>query len=127
MSILEYIERFFSWLFYNNRGNDDLMFTKMPAFKDMPEPTFEVTSPDGGPNNCVLKIEHTQDGEDRHPILEWKLPDGLTADVASEGGNKKRVYEYLVVCEDADLPIPRSFAKVCIPPWSFSLRSIAIP
>lgn len=110
---MEYFERFLSWLFFNNRGNDDLMFTKGPAFKDVPEPTINVTSPDGGENNTYLKLEHTQDGEDRHPVLEWELPDGLTADPASESGNKTRVFEYLVVCEDADLPLPRYFAQVC--------------
>ncbi len=113
MSLLEYVERFFSWLFLNNRGNDDLMFTKTRAFQDLPKPTINVTSPDGGEYNAYLKLEHTQDGEDRHPMLEWKLPEGLTADVASEDGNKKRVYEYMVVCEDMDLPVPRYFAKAC--------------
>ena len=113
MPVVDYIERFVSWIFLNNRGNDDLMFTKSPAFANFPNPTITVTSPDGGESNCVLKLEHTQDGEDRHPILEWKLPEGLTADVAAQGeGGKTRIYEYLVTCEDADLPIPRRFAKV---------------
>ena len=113
MALLTYNERFVSWLFINNRGNDALMFTRYPAFANFPKPAITVTSPDGGPNNCTLKLEHTQDGEDRHPILEWKLPEGLTADVAAgQGEGKTRVYEYLVICEDADLPIPRWFAKV---------------
>ena len=98
------------------------MLTKSPAFKDFPEPTINVTSPDGGENNGYLKLEHTQDGEDRHPIMEWKLPLGLTADAANADEDKRRVYEYLVSVEDADLPVPRYFAKVC-----HTIRSFFLP
>ena len=112
---MDYIERFVSWIFLNNRCIDDLTFTRSAAFAKFPDPTITVTSPDGGDNNCVLRLEHTQDGEDRHPTLEWKLPQGLTADVAAQERDRIRVYEYLMVCEDADLPIPRWLAKVCEP------------
>ena len=128
MALLTYIERFISWLFINNRGIDDLTFTRTPAFANLPSPTITVTSPDGGANNCVLKLEHTQDGEDWHPILEWTLPEGLTADVtATQGEEKTRVYEYLVICEDADLPLPRRFAKVSklLPARCLGLRLVS--
>ncbi len=109
--VLTYIERLLSYLFYNYRNNEDLMLTRFPAFVSYPKPTIDVTSPDGGPNNTVLKLEHTQDGDDLHPELKWVLPAGLTSDVDPEAG-QVRVWEYVVSCEDMDLPLPRWVAKV---------------
>ena len=109
--ILSYMERLVSYLFYNTRNNEDLMLTKSPAFASFPKPTITVTSPDGGPDNTVLKLEHTQDGEDWHPTLKWVLPDGLTGDVDPAAG-KIKVWEYVVSCEDLDLPLPQWISKV---------------
>lgn len=109
--LLLYMERTFSYLMYNYRNNEDLMLTQTSAFASHPGPTITVSSPDGGLNNTVLKLEHTQDGDDLHPELQWVLPEGLTADYDPRPG-EVRVWEYVVSCEDLDLPLPRWIAKV---------------
>ena len=115
MGILMYLEAFLGWLLSNQKGRDARLFTKGSAFKDHPEPTIEITSPDVGPSNSNLKLEvtplhsipfpspwatdtdqHTQWGTNTFPTLSWTLPPTLT----------NRVVEYILIAEDADAPIP---------------------
>ncbi|MCJ1277845.1 hypothetical protein MMC21_005659 [Puttea exsequens] len=102
MALLTYIERLISYLFYNNRNNLDLLFTCLPPLAALPSPNIPLTSPDCGPTDSTLPTAHTQDGpNDLYPTFEWTLPEDI----------KDEVREYVLVCEDADLPIPRYFAR----------------
>jgi len=94
---MEYIERTISYFTQNIRGHDAKLFTKGAAYTSFPTPTISVTSPDCGPSGSKLDIDHTQDGRDLIPSLSWSLP----ASIASSS-----VKEYLVVVQDADVPIP---------------------
>jgi len=93
MGILDYVEATASKLLYSVRGHDDQVFTKSPAFKDIPTPNITVTSPECGPSGSNLKIEHTQFGAERFPHLEWTstLPN---------------VKEYILIVQDVDAPLP---------------------
>ncbi|MCJ1295341.1 hypothetical protein MMC34_006903 [Xylographa carneopallida] len=93
MAILDYIEAILSWLLANQKGRHPKLFTKGPAFADVPEPTFVVDSPDCGPSGSYMRPENTQIGEDRFPELSWTV---------SPAGVK----EYLIVIEDPDAPLP---------------------
>ncbi|MCJ1397917.1 hypothetical protein MMC11_001113 [Xylographa trunciseda] len=93
MAILDYVELTLSWLLANQKGRHPKLFTKGPAFVDLPEPTFEIDSPDCGPSSSAMKPEHTQVGEDRFPELTWSAP-------------PVDVKEYIVVIEDPDAPLP---------------------
>ena len=97
MGILEYIEYGLSWLFINFKGRDAKLFTKGPAFTDFPSPTIELTSPDCGPSGSSLKPEYTQLGTERFPELKWPAP---------SSSSSAEVKEYILLCEDADVPFP---------------------
>ncbi len=80
-------------MLFNVKGHDEKLFTKGPAFASFPEPTFEVDSPDCGPSNSIMKLEYSQLSEDRFPVLKWSTP-------------SQDVKEYVLVVEDADVPLP---------------------
>ena len=92
-SVLSVIEYSLGRLFFNIKGHDDKLFTKGPAFASFREPTFEVDSPDCGPSNSIMKIEYTEFGKNLFPELKWSTP-------------SSDVKEYLLVVEDADVPLP---------------------
>lgn len=94
---MDYLERTISYLTKNLKGRDAKLFTKRPAFSSFPTPTLIVTSPDCGPTNSILDINHTQDGSDLLPTLTWSLPPTTTL---------SSVAEYLIIIEDANIPIP---------------------
>ena len=48
------------------------------------------------PTNSILDINHTQDGFNLLPTLTWSLPPTVTL---------SSVAEYLIITEDADVPI----------------------
>lgn len=77
------------------KANDAKLFTKGAAFADFPEPTLELSCPECGPSGSMMKLHHTQVGEeskDRFPDLTWNRVEGAK--------------KYILLCEDADLPIP---------------------
>ena len=90
-----YIEYALGSLLSSQRGRDDKLFTKGPAFANLSPPTIEVTSPECGPSKSNLNIDHSADGKSRFPRLEWTAP----KDAAE-------VKEYLLVVEDPDAPLP---------------------
>jgi len=95
MGLLDYVEYGAAWIFKNAKGHDDKLFTKGPAFIDLPEATFEVESPDCGPSGSPMKLEYTQWNEPtaRFPELKWTKP-------------SLDVKEYVLICEDPDAPFP---------------------
>jgi len=93
MGVLDYVEYCLSWLSHNVRGHDESLFVKGPAFTNFPSPTIELTFPDCGSSNAVFERDYTQLGAERFPELEW-------TDLSPE------TKEYLLVSEDADLPMP---------------------
>lgn len=79
------------------KGHEARAFTKGPAFADHPTPTLELTCPECGPSGSPLQLHHSQVGpdaahRDRFPHLTWTPVTGAR--------------EYLLLCEDVDLPIP---------------------
>ncbi len=79
----------------NIKAHDAKLFTKGPAFADFPQPTLELSCPECGPSGSTMKLHHTQVGDkskDRFPELTWSRVEGAK--------------EYILLCEDADLPIP---------------------
>lgn len=94
------VEVTLSWLLSSQRGRDEKSFYRSPAFKDLPEPTIEVTSTERGVGSLVepaqLKKEDSADGEGRFPGLQWQTPPAIAG----------RVKEWLVVVEDPDAPLP---------------------
>jgi len=94
---MDYVERTLSYLTKNQRGRDAKLFSKRPAFESFSEPTITVTSPDCGPTGSLFSVDHTADGKALIPTISWSLPESIPA---------SSVAEYLVVIEDADVPLP---------------------
>ena len=92
-SVLSLIEYGLGRLLFNIKAHDEKLFTRGPAFVSFPDPTFEVDSPDCGPSNSIMRVEYSQLSSDHFPELKWSTP---SADVR----------EYLLVVEDADVPLP---------------------
>lgn len=92
--MLRYIEYGIGSLLHSVKGHDDKLFTKTPAFKDLP-PTITIESPDVGPSNSHLQHIHSHFGEDRFPELSWSLP-----------STSPQVAEYILIIEDPDAPVP---------------------
>lgn len=94
------VEVTLSWLLSSARGRDEKSFCRSPAFKDLPEPTIEITSIDCGAGSLAepaqFRKEHSHDGEGRFPGVQWQAP----RDIAG------RVKEWLLVVEDPDAPLP---------------------
>jgi phosphatidylethanolamine-binding protein (PEBP) family uncharacterized protein len=93
---MEILERTLSSLLYSRRGLDAKLFTKGPAFNACPTPTIGITSPNCGPSPATFDVDHTADGAALCPSLTWELPSSIPA---------SSVKEYLVVIQDADVPI----------------------
>ncbi|KAF2452364.1 phosphatidylethanolamine-binding protein [Lineolata rhizophorae] len=93
MPALDYVERALSWAFANAKARDAKLFTKGPAFADHPKPTIHITSPECGDSPAELSAKHSAVGDGLFPDLRWTHPDGPLA-------------EYLLICEDADVPLP---------------------
>lgn len=98
MAFLDYIELIFSWLTQNLRNHDARLFTKSPAFAAFAEPTIAVTSPSCGPSGSTMQPQYTQVGADHFPTLTWSNAPPDTA-------------EYILVVEDADMPLPGPIAQ----------------
>ncbi|KAL8832097.1 MAG: hypothetical protein Q9191_000476 [Dirinaria sp. TL-2023a] len=91
-----YIEWAIGSLTSGFKGHDAKLFTKGPAFADFPNPTLELSCPECGPSGSSMKLHHSQDGaekaKDRFLELSWRRVEGAK--------------EYILLCEDADLPVP---------------------
>ena len=90
-----YIEYALGSLLTSQRGRDDKLFTKGPAFGGLSGPTIEVTCSECGPSNSNLEFEHSADGKGRFPQVEWKPSESVA-----------EIKEYLLVVEDPDAPLP---------------------
>lgn len=94
------VEVTLSWLLSSAKGRDEKSFYRSPAFKDLQEPTIEITSTECGAGSLAepaqLKKEHSHDGEGRFPGLRWETPPAVAG----------RVKEWLLVVEDPDAPLP---------------------
>ena len=98
MSILRYIEYFLARLLSSVKGHDKLLFTKQPVFKDIPN-NIVVEAPEVGSFGSQLGVEYSTFGTSKFPELKWSL-----SPEASLG--KDEVQEYILLCEDPDVPIP---------------------
>lgn len=90
-----YIEYAIGSLTSSVKAHDTKLFTKRPAFAHFPKPTLQLSCPECGPSGSTMKLHHSQVGEkekDRFPELRWSRVEGAK--------------EYILLCEDADLPIP---------------------
>jgi phosphatidylethanolamine-binding protein (PEBP) family uncharacterized protein len=96
--ILDYLQCALGKLLYRVRGHDSKQIIRSAAFKDLPEPNMTLEAPECGPTGSVLLDFHTclaEDSKGRFPELRWTPP--------PQGDVK----EYVLICEDIDLPIPR--------------------
>ena len=57
-TILSYVEAFLGWLFYNFRGRDAKLFTRLPLFNNVPK-VVKVTSALGASEKTVLPIQYS--------------------------------------------------------------------
>lgn len=100
MAILRYIEWGLAQLLYRARGHDANLLTRSDLFKAIPQ-NIHVTSPELGPSGSHLTLEqHSKLGANKFPRLQWSLaPD-------TAGISPSDIQEYMLVCEDADSPLP---------------------
>ncbi|KAL2216419.1 phosphatidylethanolamine-binding protein [Thermoascus aurantiacus ATCC 26904] len=94
---LTYLQYGLGKLFSPIRGHDSKLLTNGPAFKDIPQPNMSLEAPECGPSGARLLDNHSmlaRDGKGDFPELRWTPPP--EADVK----------EYVLICEDIDLPIP---------------------
>lgn len=94
MGVLKYVEYYLSKMLYSIRGHDKKLFIKSPALSNLPEPTITLECAQGGPSGSQMHVDLTQMGKEEFPHLTWSKPANLD------------VREYILVCEDADAPIP---------------------
>lgn len=100
---MEIVERTFSYLFKGVRNHDAGLFTRTAAFASFSTPNIEVTSPDCGPSNeGLMDVDHTQDGKDLLPTLNWSISPAVAEAVLHES-----IKEWLIVIEDVDAPLPK--------------------
>jgi phosphatidylethanolamine-binding protein (PEBP) family uncharacterized protein len=95
---MAYLERTISYFVTNMKGRDAKLFKTGPAFDSHPTPTLTLSSPNYDGTNATLNIDNTADGLDHIPALSWSLPSSIPS---------SSVKEYLLVVEDADVPIPQ--------------------
>ncbi|KAJ5273701.1 hypothetical protein N7478_008826 [Penicillium angulare] len=97
-SVLDYMVYFLGRLFYPIRGHDSRQFIYCHAFKDLPKPNMTLECEECGPSGSKLLLHHTslsEDGIGIIPELTWTPPQAT-----------EPVKEYVLICEDIDLPIP---------------------
>jgi phosphatidylethanolamine-binding protein (PEBP) family uncharacterized protein len=88
----DYIEIVLATLLSHVRGHESERFVKGTAFSTLPDPTITITSSDCGLSGSKMSIDHTRDGKDLYPELNWNSVPGAK--------------EYLIVSEDVDAPLP---------------------
>ncbi|KAJ5706738.1 Phosphatidylethanolamine-binding protein PEBP [Penicillium malachiteum] len=96
--VLHYMVWCLGRLFYPIRGHDSRQFIYCPAFKDIPKPNMTLECEECGPSGSKLLLHHTslaEDGIGSIPDLKWTPPQAT-----------EPVKEYVLICEDIDLPIP---------------------
>lgn len=98
--LLELIESVLGRSLLSIRGHDTKLFTNTPAFRDHPEPTVSIASPECGASGSELQIHHTPLGENRFPQLRWDPPSSVNESTSTGFA------EYLLVVEDPDAPLP---------------------
>ena len=97
-AVLHYLQFFLGRLFYPFRGHDSRQFIYIPAFKELPTPNMTLEATECGPSGSKMLLHHTclaNDGVGLLPDLRWTPPE-----------TNEPVKEYLLICEDIDLPIP---------------------
>ncbi|KAJ5698840.1 hypothetical protein N7462_000845 [Penicillium macrosclerotiorum] len=96
--VLDSLQFVLGRLLYPIRGHDSRQIIHDPALKEHPVPNMSLEAPECGPSGSKLLPHHTCLAEDRVgglPKLRWTPPE------ASEP-----VKEYVLICEDIDIPIP---------------------
>ncbi|KAJ5625336.1 Phosphatidylethanolamine-binding protein PEBP [Penicillium lagena] len=97
MPILEYLQFAIGRLLYPIRAHDSRQLIYWPAFQHLPEPNMTLES-DCGPSGSSLPLRCSMIAKDRSgalPELHWSAPEST-----------EPVKEYMLVCEDIDIPIP---------------------
>lgn len=97
--MLRYVEYTLGLLLSRQRGRDAKLFHKGPAFKDLSEPSLEVTSSECGPSNSTMLDKHGMDTGNQFPTISWEVPKTTT-----------EVQEYMLIVEDPDAPLPTPIA-----------------
>lgn len=86
-----YIEYGLSRLFASAKGRDARLFTKGPAFSNLPKPNIELAS--DTTSGSQLHVDQSAEGAGQFPSLSWPA---ATPDTK----------EFLIVSEDPDAPLP---------------------
>ncbi|KAJ5592042.1 Phosphatidylethanolamine-binding protein PEBP [Penicillium hispanicum] len=97
-AVLHYLQFFLGRLFYPFRGHDSRQIIHIPAFNEVPKPNMTLEAVECGPSGSNMLLHHTclaEDGVGCLPDLRWAPPQ-----------SSQQVTEYLLICEDIDLPIP---------------------
>ncbi|CAF9931543.1 MAG: hypothetical protein ALECFALPRED_005032 [Alectoria fallacina] len=94
-----YVENTLGTLLRSQRGRDEKLFRKGPAFANLPDPSLSVTSPECGPSDSPMSSQHGKDGGNQFPTISWELPKSDT-----------EVKEYVLIVEDPDAPLPSPIA-----------------
>ncbi|PWY89069.1 PEBP-like protein [Aspergillus heteromorphus CBS 117.55] len=95
--VLAYLQMILFKALYFIRNHDKNLICNSVAFKDHPEATINLESPECGLSGGILRDHHTcldEDGQGKLPELRWNLPP--TGQVA----------EFVLIVEDPDVPIP---------------------
>ena len=93
--MLRYVEYTLGVLLSSQRGRDEKLFHKGPAFANLNEPSLQVTSPECGPSNSNLLSRHGKDTGNQFPTISWEPPK-----------LDKEIREYILIVEDPDAPLP---------------------
>ncbi|CAL5867123.1 uncharacterized protein PFLUO_LOCUS1335 [Penicillium psychrofluorescens] len=97
MSVFQYLQFGIGRMLYPIRAHDSHQLTYWPAFQHLPEPNMTLES-DCGPSGSSLPLRCSMLAEDRTgalPELHWSAPEST-----------EPVKEYMLICEDIDIPIP---------------------
>jgi phosphatidylethanolamine-binding protein (PEBP) family uncharacterized protein len=90
---MNYIEYGISRIFASAKGRDARLFTKGPAFAQVPNPTLALDCIEVGPSGSKMHDDLSAEGAGRFPTLSWPA---ATSDIK----------EYLLISEDPDAPLP---------------------
>lgn len=93
-ALLKIMEYLLGRLLYRRRAYDTQLFCKSTAFKQHPNATIPVTSPDCGPTGAILSHEYSKFGSARFPQLMW-----------SRTSLPPTTQELLLLVEDPDAPM----------------------